>query len=427
MGQNNLFRKEAVAHQHEGWTGKVMLLRGFPVWMIVVGSFVFIVILLLFLTLGTYTRRINVTGEVITEPHSINLFSAHQGIVVKQFKSPGDVIHRGETLYQLDISRVTYSGNVSAHAVESVDQQIQRLTDIINKMQEDKRVTLVNLNKQLEKTLVSYEQSKKQLDNVRHGMDVMRRTMESYEQYLKEGLIAKDQLSAQQSQFYQQQSSYQYIFTQVNQLEIEITKLRSDLITRSLNLDNQIAQYENQRSELQRQYAEADATGNIFINSPVDGRVSSLAMTQGQMASVGDLLAQLVPTTNYSYQMVLWVPNESVPYLNVGDAINIRYDAFPFEKFGQFAGEIISIARVPASEREMVLYGSAPPARNTNTFYKVLASIHRTEFSYQDKTLKLSSGMHSNVTLFLENRKLYQWMLSPFYDISRSVGGAVHE
>jgi membrane fusion protein len=35
-----------------------------------------------------------------------------------------------------------------------------------------------------------------------------------------------------------------------------------------------------------------------------------------------------------SYYLVLWVPNEAVPYISVGDRVNIRYEAFPAEKFG---------------------------------------------------------------------------------------------
>ncbi|EIS37494.1 hypothetical protein YPPY54_0187 [Yersinia pestis PY-54] len=48
-------------------------------------------------------------------------------------------------------------------------------------------------------------------------------------------------------------------------------------------------------------------------------------------------------------------------------------------------------------------------------------------FRYQSKPLMLSNGLKANVTLFLEKRPLYQWMLSPFYDIKKSVTGPVNE
>lgn len=35
--------------------------------------------------------------------------------------------------------------------------------------------------------------------------------------------------------------------------------------------------------------------------------------------------------------------------------------------------------------------------------------------------------MQAQSTLFLEKRKIYQWMLSPFYDMKNSAGGPVNE
>ncbi|WP_273876769.1 HlyD family efflux transporter periplasmic adaptor subunit, partial [Serratia marcescens] len=75
-----------------------------------------------------------------------------------------------------------------------------------------------------------------------------------------------------------------------------------------------------------------------------DGRVESLSVTPGQMVNTGDSLAQLIPSNHAIYYLVLWLPNSSVPYVSRGDHINVRYDAFPYEKFGQFPGVIESIA-----------------------------------------------------------------------------------
>lgn len=148
------------------------------------------------------------------------------------------------------------------------------------------------------------------------------------------------------------------------------------------------------------------------------------------MVSIGDSLAQLIPKIDPVYNLVLWVPNNSIPYISVGDAINIRYDAFPFEKFGQFHGDIESIAYVPASSQEMMTYNSSPAYQTTEpkeAYYKIMVSLDTNTFKYQNKKLKLSNGMRAKSTLFLEKRPLYQWMFSPFYDIKKSLEGPVHE
>lgn len=54
------------------------------------------------------------------------------------------------------------------------------------------------------------------------------------------------------------------------------------------------------------------------------------------MVDKGSSLAQIKPIGNIEYYLILWLPNNSIPYVKVGDTINIRYDAFPSDKFGQF-------------------------------------------------------------------------------------------
>ncbi len=40
---------------------------------------------------------------------------------------------------------------------------------------------------------------------------------------------------------------------------------------------------------------------------------------------------------------------------------------------------------------------------------------------YNDKTLYFMSGMKAEATLFLENRKLYEWMLFPIYQLRKNM------
>ncbi|HIH8966852.1 TPA: HlyD family secretion protein, partial [Serratia marcescens] len=153
-------------------------------------------------------------------------------------------------------------------------------------------------------------------------------------------------------------------------------------------------------------------------------------VTPGQMVNTGDSLAQLIPSNHAIYYLVLWLPNSSVPYVSRGDHINVRYDAFPYEKFGQFPGVIESIAYVPASIQEMSTYSSSPTRQSAElveSYYKVLVAIDNTQFGYQGKKLNLSSGMKAQATLFLEKRPIYQWMFAPFYDMKNSVSGPLRE
>lgn len=426
----DLFRQEATEHQRAKWAGKALLITGLPAWCFGILSFLFILIFLSFLLFSNYTRRVNVYGEIITSPRSVNVFAPQQGFISERFVEVGQAVKKDQRLYLLDVSRVTDTGKVSANTRLALENQLIHVDSIILKLQDNKRMTLENLRSQKKQYELAHMQSKQLLDNAREGVVFAQDNMRSYKEYQQRGLITKDQLSGQTYSFYQQQSLFQNLHSQHIQESLQITNLESDIVTRAADFDNQISQYQFQRNDLQRQLAEADASGALIVNAPSDGRIESLSVTPGQMVNSGDSLVQIIPSNGAVYQLVLWLPNSSVPYVAAGDAINIRYDAFPYEKFGQFPGRIESIAYVPASIQEMSTYSSSPvhqPSVQTASFYKVTVSLDKTYISYQGKALQLTNGMRAQSTLFLEKRPLYQWMFSPFYDMKNSLMGPIND
>ena len=86
---------------------------------------------------------------------------------------------------------------------------------------------------------------------------------------------------------------------------------------------------ELQRYELKKELAGTDASGEILIRALSDGKIDSLSVTVGQMINAGDSLSQMIPAGISNYQMVIWVPNDAIPYISAGDNVNLRYEAFP--------------------------------------------------------------------------------------------------
>ena len=175
---------------------------------------------------------------------------------------------------------------------------------------------------------------------------------------------------------------------------------------------------------------ESNANGNIIIKATTDGKIESLAVTKGQMVENGSSLAQIKPTGDIEYYLILWLPNNTIPYVRPGDTINIRYDAFPSDKFGQFPGEIISISSMPASRQEMSEYTNVSNSGNQQqelALYKAIVKIKDKQFEYDGKKLSLSNGLKAQAVVFLEERPLYMWMFTPVYKITQSVSGPIND
>ncbi|HBR2636570.1 TPA: HlyD family secretion protein [Klebsiella pneumoniae] len=426
---NKLYRTEAIEYKRHHWRGKALLLAGLPAWLIVLLSTLFLIALIVAVIFCKFTQRIDVKGEVITLPHSINVFSPQQGFIIKQYVKIGDLVKKNQPLYEIDVSRNTSSGNVSAAQVESINEKIYNSEEIIKKLVHNKKQTLNALNEQLKTSTDSLKVTIRMLQNTQAGLKKMHDNLASYDKYLSDGLITKDQYNYQHSLYFQQQSAYQSLVSQKMQLESQITQLNSDKVTKAADFDNQISSQYNQTNDYKNQLIESNANGNLIVKATADGRIESLSATQGQTVDNGSSLAQIKPIGNVEYYLILWLPNNSIPYLKIGDSINIRYDAFPADKFGQFPGEIISISSMSASRQEMSEYTNVNNGSTQQelALYKAIVKIKDKEFSYKGKTLSLSNGLKAQAVVFLEERPLYMWMFTPIYKISQSVSGPVND
>ncbi|EHW0103064.1 HlyD family secretion protein [Salmonella enterica] len=423
-----MFRQELLENRKMLWRGRALLLPGIPPLLVISVCIIFLTVFITFVIMGSYTRRVNVSGEITTWPRPVNIYSSVQGFIVKQFVTEGQEIRKGEPVYQIDVSRSTSSGVVSDNQRKDIENQIVRIANIISRLEDSKKATLQTLEKQKMQYQEAFERSTAIVRRAEEGIIIMKNNMNNYRTYQKKGLINKDQLTNQTALYYQQQNNLLSLSGQNEQNALQITSLESQIKIQAADFDNRIYQMELQRYELQKELINTDVNGEVMIRALSDGKIDSLSVTVGQMVSAGDSLLQIIPDKIKDHYLVVWAPNDAVPYINPGDRVNIRYEAFPAEKFGQFAATVLLVSKTPASSQEMLTYQGAPK-NNQNTsvpYYKIVVRPDLQEIRYDGKFLPIENGMKAQGTLFLEKRKIYQWMLSPFYDMKHSATGPVN-
>lgn len=423
-----MFRQELLENRKMLWRGRALLLPGIPPLLVISVCIIFLTVFITFVIIGSYTRRVNVSGEITTWPRPVNIYSSVQGFIVKQFVTEGQEIRKGEPVYQIDVSRSTSSGVVSDNQRKDIENQIVRIANIISRLEDSKKATLQTLEKQKMQYQEAFERSTAIVRRAEEGIIIMKNNMNNYRTYQKKGLINKDQLTNQTALYYQQQNNLLSLSGQNEQNALQITSLESQIKIQAADFDNRIYQMELQRYELQKELINTDVNGEVIIRALSDGKIDSLSVTVGQMVSAGDSLLQIIPDKIKDHYLVVWAPNDAVPYINPGDRVNIRYEAFPAEKFGQFAATVLLVSKTPASSQEMLTYQGAPK-NNQNTsvpYYKIVVRPDLQEIRYDGKFLPIENGMKAQGTLFLEKRKIYQWMLSPFYDMKHSATGPVN-
>ena len=116
----------------------------------------------------------------------------------------------------------------------------------------------------------------------------MRESMTNYGDYLCKGLISKEQFCEPALLFYQQQNAWQSLNTQAIQASLQISKLESESITKGIEHDNQISQYQAQRSDASARRRRCQR--HTVDPRPSEGKIENMSVTEGQMVGAGDRL-----------------------------------------------------------------------------------------------------------------------------------------
>lgn len=157
--------------------------------------------------------------------------------------------------------------------------------------------------------------------------------------------------------------------------------------------------------------------GGISLAQPLHWRVLAGAALALAAAALGLLaFGSYAPHTRVPGSLVapaatamplqaeLRVPARTAAALEPGDAILLRLQDFPYQRFGHVAGRVAGISAHPLP---------VPGSAGGNGAYQVLVDLERQAIVADGKPVPLQPGMRLQADLRGERRRLYQWVLAP--------------
>ena len=104
----------------------------------------------------------------------------------------------------------------------------------------------------------------------------------------------------------------------------------------------------------------------------------------------------------------LLVPTRAVGFIAKGHEVVLRYEAFPYERFGQYRGTVVDISRAVWSPGEKI-----GPMAVREPVYRVAVKLETQNVGAIGQEFPLRAGMLANADILLEKRTLLEWMFEP--------------
>ncbi len=150
-------------------------------------------------------------------------------------------------------------------------------------------------------------------------------------------------------------------------------------------------------AELERGAADAQTQGEILLAAPVAGRVAALHVLPGRSVAAAEELATMVQSD--ALEVILLVPSTAVGSLRPGQTVVLRYDAFPYQRYGVGRGTVTDIA------------ATVSPAAGDATVAP--ADRVRVTLARNGAPFALRPDMSLSASIVIERRSLLDWLLAP--------------
>lgn len=417
----SIFRPAALNAQQVKWLGDIILIRPISFTFLTAFAAVMASIVIAFLVWGTYTKRSTVSGQLIPDAGLVKVYVPQPGIVMEKRVAEGQHVERGDVLYVLSSERQSSTqGDIQGAISNQVEARQQSLRDELEKtrlIQKDEHDALVKRIAGLQSELFTLDS---QIEGQKSRVKLAEQTLSRYQGLLSQDYISKEQLQQKQEDLLDQRNRLQGQERDRISVEREIAAQQNTLSSLALKHQNQLAQIERSIVSTGQELTESEAKRRLVITAPEAGVATAVAAEVGQAADGSKPLVSIVPA-GATLQAHLYAPSKAVGFIKAGDAVLLRYQAYPYQKFGHAKGSVASVSQtaLPSSE----LMGTANPSNNgagagNEPLYRITVNLAAQAINAYGKPQALQAGMLLEADVLQDTRRLYEWVLEPLYSLT---------
>ena len=415
-----LFREEVLAESRTRWLGTVLLTPHLSYGIFATFALLTTLGMASLLYFGSYTRRAKIDGWLVPQRGLVQVFAPQAGVVTKLSAVEGATVRQGEPL--LVLSNELQSVARGAMQTEIASRLEARRTSLVEARAEMQRLAAQQATS-LRSRIAWLKSERAQLDSSialqRERVALAKKAETRQREVHERGLISDQELQTVLEAGIEQQSKLRELTRSWIASRGEQLSLEGDLRDLPLKSQTQLANVDRDIAQVEQELAETEARREIVVPAPESGTVTSVQAEQGARADPNVPLLSIVPAGS-KLEAHLYSPSRSIGFMRAGQKVLLRYEAYPYQKFGHYDGVIASISRSAVNPAELPaqLAGMTSLTGSSEPVYRIVASLERQTVNAYGKPVPLQPGMTLSADVFIEKRRLIEWVLDPLYTLT---------
>lgn len=411
-----LFRTEVADGKRQRSLGVVRIVAPVSHRLAAASALLIAFALMAWLTLGTYTRRVHVTGRLVPQAGLIEVTARTPGVVTKVLVAEGQHLAQGDPVATLSAERPSEAlGNTTSHVIDLLKADRARLEADIASARALNAEQAAALAKQQGVVQGQLAQIDAQINLQSDQVRIQQQMLDKIEPLRANGYVSAFQVQQQQSQLLSAQAEEKGLLRQradaVNQLNTATSQLRQ--------LPDQLAarlsELGAQQSTNDQSIAQAEAERSTVLRATQAGTVGSVLVKSGQPVAAEQVIATVVPEASPLVAELL-AKSAAVGFIKPGTRVSIHLQSFPYQKFGVQHGQVVSVSRSALSPSEaMVILGQ--PQVEQEPLYRVDVALELQDIEAYGTREPLRAGMTIDADVLLDRRRIVEWLFEPLIGV----------
>lgn len=425
MANQSLFRSEVLTEQQTQWLGPILLTPRLSHRLFTVFALLATTIILGLLFFANYTRKAHISGWLVPQHGLMRVFAPQTGVVTALYVQEGATVRKGERL--LALSAELQSAALGATQSEIARRLTSRRDSLIDARLQHQRLTTQQtraLTDRLAALRVEQTQLEREITTQESRLQLADKSVARHQELLQRGFVSDQRAQEEQEDKLDQDLKLRALERSRMTIQRDRLMLESELRDLPLKSQAEIASIERNIAAVEQELAEAEARREIIIPAPEEGTVTAIQAEQGGRANVNVPLLSLVPAGT-QLEANLFSPSRAVGFLKPGQQVLLRYQAYPYQKFGHYKGVLANISRSAVNPGELPaqLVGLTSLVGTNEPVYRITVSLEKQTVLAYGQSLPLQPGMQLDADIVIETRKLIEWVLDPLFALTGKWNG----
>lgn len=416
----SLFRPEVAEAQRQNWLGQVQLVRPLSLSVLTTAVLCALLLVLAFLFFGEYTRKARIGGVLVPDLGVIRLVPPVSGRVLERHVHEGQAVRAGELMFVLGVQSGTFAADVQQRVQHSLDERRRSLEEAARQQAQLADGEMQSLQRRLDAMQREQQQLEAEAALHRQRLRLAQQALQRFEALSREQFISPAQVQTKKEELIGLQAQAQALQRQSAALARDRELLEGERRGLPLQAKARQGAIERDLAALEREAAEHDAARQIVVRAPQDGTVSAVLAETGQSVSPASALASLIPR-GAKLQAHLFAPSGAVGFVRPNQEVRLRFEAFPYQKYGHQDGRVLQVSRTPLAAPELAALALPGPAASDGSgepMFRITVAMQPGGLQALGAAQPLVAGMRMEADVLLERRRLVEWLFAPLLGLT---------